>query len=312
MELQMQYEAVKNVKEGIVLSEIAERLTQAKTRSGLNGLSEVADLASEKQMALAKKMQEFAGDEETSLTLKAAETEMRLIQEELYRLAASPDVSVRETDSIKLLAKGAREQEAYNRLYAEALPIARGGDQMELDMYFEALEAQFQSVETDYNWAVAENKPEAAQLAIDFDKALSNYNAALDAQYDVVEAVQAEQLIPEVTLTEDEEEELSYPIKDARAKDGGNADIKTLLKRLFDGITRLETALGKDKEDRTTQDSLARARTVYEFSKGYAADTASKQEGAPVEEEAATGAYVKAEVEIDATEAADLEKEIAD
>jgi len=104
----MQYEAVKNVKEGIVLSEIAERLTQAKTRSGLNGLSEVADLASEKQMALAKKMQEFAGDEETSLTLKAAETEMRLIQEELYRLAASPDVSVRETDSIKLLAKGAR------------------------------------------------------------------------------------------------------------------------------------------------------------------------------------------------------------
>ena len=123
MELQMQYEAVKNVKEGIVLSEIAERLTQAKTRSGLNGLSEVADLASEKQMALAKKMQEFAGDEETSLTLKAAETEMRLIQEELYRLAASPDVSVRETDSIKLLAKGAREQEAYNRLYAEALPI---------------------------------------------------------------------------------------------------------------------------------------------------------------------------------------------
>jgi len=70
------------------------------------------------------------------------------------------------------------------------------------------LEAQFQSVETDYNWAVAEKKPEAAELGIAFDKAIIDYNAALDVQFDVVEAVGQEQLIPEVTLTEDEEEDL--------------------------------------------------------------------------------------------------------
>lgn len=151
--MQMKYEAIRTVKEDIITSEIAERLTTAKQRSGLNGLSGVTALSSEVQIALAKKMQEFPGDEETSLELKAAETEMRLIQEELERLADSPDVSVRETESIRTLANQAREQEAYNRLFAEALPIARGGDQMELDMYFEALETQFQSVEKDYNWA---------------------------------------------------------------------------------------------------------------------------------------------------------------
>jgi hypothetical protein len=141
---------------------------------------------------------------------------------------------------------------------------------------------------------------------------LLDFNAALDVQFDVVEAVEQEQLIPEATLTEEEEEDLSYPIKDARARDGGAADIKTRLKQLFDDITRLETQLSKDKEDRETQDGLARARTIYEFSKRYAADTASKQEGAVAEEEQATGSYVKAEVEIGADEAAALEKEIAD
>lgn len=75
--------------------------------------------------------------------------------------------------------------EAYNRLYAEAMPIARGGDEMEFEMYFAALEAQFQSIETDYNWAVAEKKPEAAELGKQFDKALLDFNAALDVQFDV-------------------------------------------------------------------------------------------------------------------------------
>lgn len=60
--------------------------------------------------------------------MRAAETELHLIQEELDRMADSPDVSVRETESIKDIAKKAREQEAYNRLYAAALPIARGGN----------------------------------------------------------------------------------------------------------------------------------------------------------------------------------------
>jgi hypothetical protein len=41
-------------------------------------------------------------------------------------------------------------------------------------------------------------------------------------------------------LTEDEEEELTYPIKDARAKEGGQADITALMKRLFDDVSNLE------------------------------------------------------------------------
>jgi hypothetical protein len=79
---------------------------------------------------------------------------------------------------------------------------------MEFEMYFAALEAQFQAVETEYNWAVAENKPNATELGEAFDKALLDFNAALDVQFDVVEDVGQEALIPEVTLTEDEEEEL--------------------------------------------------------------------------------------------------------
>jgi len=196
-------------------------LAAAKSANGLPGLAEVSHEAAIWQMRLQKKVQEFPGDEECALALVAAETEVHVVQEELERLATSDDVSVRETESILALATTAREREAYNRLYAEALPIARGGDEMEFEMYFAALEAQFKSVETDYNWAVAEKKPEAKELGEAFDKALLDFNAALDVQFDVVEAVGQEALIPEVTLTEDEEEDLMTPINDARAKDGG-------------------------------------------------------------------------------------------
>lgn len=221
-------------------------------------------------MELAKKMQEFPGDEETSLALTAAETEMHLIQAELERLANSDEVSVRETESILDLAQSQREKEAYNRLFAEALPIARGGNEMEFEMYFEALEGQFQAVERDYNWAVAENLPEAVDLGHAFDAALIDFNAALDVQFDVLEAVEQEALIPEYTLTEDEEDDLMTPIKDARAIDGGQANIKELLKRLFTDVTSLETQLAKDKENMDIQVALGKARVVYEFSNDYA------------------------------------------
>jgi len=306
-ELQLIYEAVKRVKKEIVLEDVAGRLASAKQATGLDGLAGVAEEAADRQQATAKKMQEFPGDEETSLALTAAETEMHLLYEELERLANSEEVSVRETESILALAQTAREKEAYNRLYAEALPIARGGDAMELEMYFEALETQFQAVETDYNWAVAENMPEAYELGLAFDKALLDFNAALDVQFDVVEAVGQEQLIPEVELTEEEEDDLMLPVSNARAIDGGAADIYNLLKRLFDDVTSLEIALHEDKEDRDTQDALARAKKVYDFTKEYAASTASKQEGEVVEETQAAGAYVKQEIEIDESEAAELE-----
>jgi len=181
---------------------------------------------------------------------------------------------------------------------------------MEFEMYFETLEAQFQEVETDYNYAVAENLPEAEELGEAFDRALIDFNAALDVQFDVVEDVGQEELIPEVSLTEDEEDDLITPIKDAREIDGGQADVYELMKTLFDDVTRLEGQLALDKEDREVQDALGRARVVYDFSKEYAAETAADQEGAVIEETTTTAATGQQEVEIDEDEAAQLEAEI--
>lgn len=171
---------------------------------------------------MAKKIQEFPGDEETELKLTAAETSMHSIQKELERLANSDEVSVRETESILDLAHTAKSMESYNRLYAEVLPIARGGNEMEFDMYFEAITAQFAEIETDLNYAVAEEKDDLPELQAIFDQALIEQNAALDVQYDVPEAVNGEALMPEVTLSEDEESDLQTPINELRATDGGD------------------------------------------------------------------------------------------
>jgi len=86
-ELQMTYEATREVKENILLAEVAGTLAQAQERAGLDGLEEVIDEAAAKLMALAKKFQEFPGDEETSLGLISAESDMHLIQEELENMA---------------------------------------------------------------------------------------------------------------------------------------------------------------------------------------------------------------------------------
>jgi replicative superfamily II helicase len=142
-ELKMIYEAIKEVKNDIILGDVATRLADARTKNGLAGLATVADDAADKQAELAKKMQEFPGDEPTSLALTASETEMHLIQEELDRMGRSTEISVKETASIRDLADEARVREAYNRIYAESLPIARSGTEMEFEMYFEALAAAF-------------------------------------------------------------------------------------------------------------------------------------------------------------------------
>jgi hypothetical protein len=248
-DLQMQYEATKKVKEQIVIKEVAAAIRKKKQENGLEGIAEVTAAAAEKQAELAKKLQEFPDDEDTALLLKAAETEMQLIEQSLKDLAASDEVSVRETEKIRALEKAAKEKEAYNRLYAEALPIARGGDEMELDTYFAALESGFKKVESEYNWAVANKKPNAKDLGEAFDKALLIYNAALDVRFDVTEAVRQEQLIPEVTLTEDEQDEIAAPIKAARAKEGGEKDVKKIIRGRFDSINGLETKLSKNKAD---------------------------------------------------------------
>jgi hypothetical protein len=79
-------------------------------------------------LALAKKAEEFPKDESTANDLGAAETNILLLRDELLRMAQSDEVSVREAEGITEVAASARKVEAYNRLYAEALPIARSGD----------------------------------------------------------------------------------------------------------------------------------------------------------------------------------------
>jgi hypothetical protein len=234
------YEATKKVKEDLVQEEVSAQLAEAKAVNGLDGLQEHADTAADLQFALAKKVQEFPGDEETELKLTAAETSIHAIQHELERLANSDEVSVRETESILALAESAKEKESYNRLYAAVLPIVRGGNQMEFEMYFEALASQFADIEADLDWAVLYERPELPELQEEFDKALIDRRAALDVQFDVPEAVNAEELMPEVTLTEDEEMDLQAPITTFRETDGGDADIHALLKSLFDDVLDYE------------------------------------------------------------------------
>lgn len=111
---------------------------------------------------------------------------------------------------------------------------------MEFDMYFEALTQQFTQIEADLDWAVAYERPELPELQEAFDKALIDNEAALDVQFDVKEAVKSEELMPEVTLTEDEESDLRLPITALRETDGGDADIHDLLKSLFDDVLDYE------------------------------------------------------------------------
>jgi hypothetical protein len=126
-------------------------------------------------LALAKKAEEFPSDVDTANDLGAAETTILLLRDELLVMARSTEVSVREAEGITAVAVSARTAEAYNRLYAEALPIARGGDAESLAIYFEALDDQLREAERQYNWAIAESKPEATTLAVAFAEALNDY-----------------------------------------------------------------------------------------------------------------------------------------
>lgn len=222
---------------------------------------------------MAKKAQEFPADVPTALALTAAETEIRTLGKELGVLAGAPDVSLREGEGIKALADSASSREAYNRLFAEALPLARAGDELSLKMYFQALEEQFQGAERDYNWAVTEKVPQAAQLRDVLDVATTDFGAGLDVQFDVVEAARQEELLPEVTLSEDDEDALMFPVDTARAKTGGEKEVAARLMQLFDAINAVEGELARDKENTELASALARARAEFFFTEEYAEET---------------------------------------
>jgi len=126
-ELQLQYEATKKIKEDKVLGEIDAKIKKARNTGGLTELKALSVAAGVKARGLANKAREFPTSKKVGNALLAAKTEVELIEKSLGNLAKSDDVSVRESAKIAELEKAATEQEAYNRLYAEALPIARGG-----------------------------------------------------------------------------------------------------------------------------------------------------------------------------------------
>jgi hypothetical protein len=117
-ELRRAYEATKTAKANIVREGIAADLWAAREADGLDGLRAVIDEASETQLALAKIAEEFPRDEDIANDLGAAETQIRLLRDELLVMTQSAEVSVREAEGITDIAEAARNAEAYNRLYA--------------------------------------------------------------------------------------------------------------------------------------------------------------------------------------------------
>jgi len=113
-------------------------------------------------------------------------------------------VSVREAEGISDVAEDARNSEAYNRLYAQTLPIARRGETEVLELYFEAIKSSFEDIEKQYNLSATENRPDAIEKGIQLAQSVMDYQASLDVQYDVVEDAEQEGLLPEVNLTEDD------------------------------------------------------------------------------------------------------------
>jgi hypothetical protein len=233
-------------------------------------------------------------------------------------MTQSNEVSVREASGITDIAEDARAREAYNRLYAQSLPIARSGDESTLDLYFGAFESSLNDAETKYNYAVTENKPDAVELGVKLSEAVVDYSASLDVKYDVVEDAEAETLLPEVNLNEDETDALAFPIDAARQVEGGNQDVTFRLMQLFRAILDVETQLAQSDSDLELATALARAREEYRWTKEYAVDTGADQVGLNEEERAAAERAASGEEE--EAEAAPpnenmqaiLEKQIAD
>lgn len=266
---------------------------------------------------MAKKAEEFPDDDQTSNDLGAAETNILLLRDELLVMAQSTEVSVREADGIERIATDARYVEAYNRIYAQALPIARSADPDALAIYFEAIDGTLKEAEKQYNFAVAESKADATERGVEFAEALNDYTAGLDVQFDVVEAVEQENLLPGIVLTEDDEDALNFPIDAARSVEGGASDVQFRLMQLFDEVIEKEFDLQAESGDAELQEALARAREHYRWTKEYALETAAEQAGATPEEIAAAQRAASGEpeplpvVEIDQDLAAQLEAEIA-
>lgn len=94
-------------------------------------------------------------------------------------------------------------REAYNRIYAEALPIARSGVKEDFDIFFDSILEALREVERVFNYAKENNKPDLVQLSVEYDDALNDFNASIQVKFDVTEQVNGEKLLPDVVLDED-------------------------------------------------------------------------------------------------------------
>jgi len=104
----------------------------AKKKTGLAGLEEMAKEVAEELTALNKQLEEFPDDPELANKFKAQETKMKLLAPALANVAKSDKVSGAQAEKMKALKQQAAEKKVYNKVFGEALPIARGGDEMEL------------------------------------------------------------------------------------------------------------------------------------------------------------------------------------
>jgi len=175
--LEQEYLAMKAVKDDIVMAEVSKEIEQVQAANGIQGLQDLADATALDINALAKKLKEFPGDTDVQLELNMVETKMGLIKEEFENIENDKNTSEEDKESMRKLQAFAEEQAVYNAIYDEALPIARAGDDMELDMYFDTIERNFANAEDAYNKAVdsKKSKKEQDRLAVIFEEQLLTY-----------------------------------------------------------------------------------------------------------------------------------------
>jgi hypothetical protein len=128
---------------------------------------------------LAKKQQEFPSNDEIFEEYAAAETQMLLLKDTLLEMSQSTEVSTREAAGIKAIGLDAYLTEAYNRIYAEALPIARTGVAEDLEIFFDSILETLRDVEKLFNYARENNRPDVVQLSVETDDALNDFDASV-------------------------------------------------------------------------------------------------------------------------------------
>jgi len=109
------------------------------------------------------------------------------LRDQLIWLSNDKDVSVRESQGIIQIASTAKKNEAYNRLYAATLPLARNiaKNPTGLDIYWSVINDRYLNAEKDYNYAKKNNSSDLAQKKFAFEAALTDQNAGTNVKFDV-------------------------------------------------------------------------------------------------------------------------------